>query len=129
MQLPLCYNPNITNGQTLGQFFELLYAWHNVHTSWAQPVQDLFVIHLQSTNINGLSIPLIWSAYMMQYKNGLIGKHFKTLMQTMVFHVHDIVSSDQFQLIKAIGSLGALLWVSEINGMDQYLVHTQLVVR
>lgn len=65
----------------------------------------------------------------MQYKNGLIGKHFKTLMQTMVFHVHDIVSSDQFQLIKAIGSLGALLWVPEINGMDQYLVHTQLVVR
>lgn len=104
------------------------YAWHNVHTSWAQPAQDLFVIHLQSTNIDGLSIPPIQSVYMMHYKNGLISKHFKTLMQTMVFHLHDIVLSDQFQLIKAIGLLGALLWVPKINGMDQYLVHTQLVV-
>jgi hypothetical protein len=59
---------------------------------------------------------------MMQYRNGLIGKHFKTLMQTMVFHVHDIVSSEQFVLIKAIGSLGALLWVPEIENMDSYLV-------
>jgi len=66
---------------------------------------------------------------MMQYKNSLIGKHFKTLMQTMVFHVHDIVSSDQFQLIKAIGSLGALLWVPEIDNMDQYLVRTKLAIR
>ena len=105
------------------------YAWHNMHTSWAQSAQDLFVIRLQSTDIDGLSIPPIRSAYMMQYKNGLIGKHFKTLMQTMVFHVHNIVSSDQFQLIKAIGSLGALLWVPEIDNMDQYLVRTKLVIR
>ena len=59
---------------------------------------------------------------MMQYRNGLIGKHFKTLMQTMVFHVHDIVSPDQFTLIKAIGSLGALLWIPEIEDMNDYLV-------
>ena len=59
---------------------------------------------------------------MMQYRNGLIGKHFKTLMQTAVFHVHDIVSHDQFTLIKAIGSLGALLWIPEIENMDLYVV-------
>jgi hypothetical protein len=58
----------------------------------------------------------------MQYRNGLIGKHFKTLMQTMVFHVHDLVSDEQFTLIKAIGLLGALLWVPEIEDMDGYLV-------
>jgi len=58
----------------------------------------------------------------MQYRNGLIGKHFKTLMQTMVLHVHDLVSDEQFTLIKAIGLLGALLWVPEIEDMDGYLV-------
>jgi len=59
---------------------------------------------------------------MRQYHNGLIGKHFKTLMQTAVFHVHDIVSPDQFTLIKAIGSLGALLWIPEIENIDMYVV-------
>jgi hypothetical protein len=98
------------------------YIWHNLHTSWQPTDQDLFVIRLESTDIDGLSVPPIRSAYMMQYRNGLIGKHFKTLMQTMVFHVHDIVSPDQFTLIKAMGALGAVLWVPEIDDMDQYLV-------
>ena len=35
----------------------------------------------------------------------------------MVFHVHNIVSSEQFLLIKMIGPLGALLWVPEIENM------------
>ena len=99
------------------------YVWHGLHTSWDEAQQNLFVIHLQSTDIDGLSVPPICAPYMMQYHNGLIGKHFKTLMQTMVFHVHEIVSADQFTLIKAIGSLGALLWVHEIGNMNRYMVH------
>ena len=59
---------------------------------------------------------------MMQYRNGLIGKHFKTLMQTMVFHVHGIVTDEQFTLIKAMGLLSALLWVPQIENMAKYLV-------
>jgi hypothetical protein len=82
----------------------------------------LFIIRLQSTDIDGLSIPPIRASYMMQYRNGLIGKHFKTLIQTMVFHLHGSVNPDQFALTKAIGSLGALLWIPEIEDMDGYLV-------
>jgi len=98
------------------------YLWHNRHTSWKEADQDLFVICLESTDIDGLSVPPIRAAYMMQYQNGLIGKHFKTLMQTMIFHVRGIISDEQFTLTKAIGSLGALLWVPEIEDMDSYLV-------
>jgi hypothetical protein len=98
------------------------YLWHNLHTSWNEAQQNLFVIRLQSTDIDGLSIPPIRASYMMQYRNGLIGKHFKTLIQTAVFHVHGIVSPHQFTLTKAIGSLGALLWIPEIEDMDSYLV-------
>ncbi len=60
----------------------------------------------------------------MQYRNGLIGKHFKTLMQTMAFHVHDIATPDQFRLVKTIGFLGAALWCHEITNMEQYVVST-----
>ena len=98
------------------------YLWHDLHTSWDEAQQNLFVIRLQSTDIDGLTVPPIRAPYMMQYRNGLLGKHFKTLMQTMVFHVHGIVNPDQFTLIKAIGLLGALLWVPEIENMISYLV-------
>jgi hypothetical protein len=65
---------------------------------------------------------------MMQYRNGLIGKHFKTLMQTMVFHIHGLVSDSQFTLAKAIGFLGAQLWVHEIPALELYLVCIQVYV-
>ncbi len=63
----------------------------------------------------------------MQYANGLIGKHFKTLMQTAAFHAQDITSEPQLTLIKAIGELGALLWMAEIDGLDEYLVRHDYV--
>ncbi|KAK0493966.1 hypothetical protein EDD18DRAFT_1355888 [Armillaria luteobubalina] len=104
------------------------YVWHMLHTSWSDAEQDLFTIQLQSTDIDGLKIPPIWSAYMMQYCNALIGKHFKTLMQTMPFHVHDLVTPAQFALIKSVAELGALLWVSEIEDMSLYLNDLEILI-
>ncbi|KAJ6625339.1 hypothetical protein B0H10DRAFT_1942597 [Mycena sp. CBHHK59/15] len=54
------------------------------------------------------------------YWNGLIGKHFKTLMQTMVFHMHGLVSPELFRLVKAVCALGSVFWVHEINDIKQY---------
>ncbi|KAJ6461207.1 hypothetical protein DFH09DRAFT_1114311 [Mycena vulgaris] len=65
-------------------------------------------------------LPDIHAAYMMQYKNGLIGKHFKTLMQTMVFHVHGLVSDEMFTLVKAVCALSSVLGVHEIDDMKEY---------
>ncbi|KAJ6611032.1 hypothetical protein B0H10DRAFT_1810513 [Mycena sp. CBHHK59/15] len=97
------------------------YVWYMLHSGWTDAQRDLFAIRLQSTDIDGLTIPPIRAAYMMQYRNGLIGKHFKTLMQTMVFHVHDLVSPELFELVKAVSHLGAMLWVHEIDDMVQYV--------
>ena len=84
--------------------------------------QDIFTVRLQSTNLNGLRVPPIRAAYMMQYRNGLIGKHFKTLMQTMIFHIKDIVTPDQFALVRALGELGysssraaGIIFASKLN--------------
>jgi hypothetical protein len=96
------------------------------HTSLTEDQRNLFIIRLQSTNLDGLSVPPLKAAYMMQYRNNLIGKHFKSLMQTMAFHVHDLVSDEQFQLIKSAGELSALLWVHEIKSMDVYCVSSKL---
>ncbi|THU88819.1 hypothetical protein K435DRAFT_729596 [Dendrothele bispora CBS 962.96] len=97
------------------------YTWLMFHSKLSNDSQrHLFVSRLQSTDTNGLTIPPLRAAYMMQYRNGLIGKHFKALMQTMVFHVHDLVTPAEFEVIKAVGELGAMLWVPEINDMNQY---------
>lgn len=98
------------------------YVWYDLHSNWKESQRDLFVVRLQSTNLDGLTVPPLRAAYMMQYRNGLIGKHFKSLMQTMVFHVHGLVTPEQFTLVKAVGALGAMLWVPEIDKMDEYLV-------
>lgn len=59
---------------------------------------------------------------MVQYKNSLIGKHFKTLQQLGVFHLHGLCTPKVFDLWKASGEFGALLWYHEIKDMAGYLV-------
>ncbi|KAL6301292.1 hypothetical protein BKA93DRAFT_819090 [Sparassis latifolia] len=94
------------------------YYWHSLHTSWTEANQDLFTLRLQATDIQGLNIPPIRASYIIQYRNGLIGKHFKTIMQTATFHVHDIASPSQFKVMKAM----------EINNMAQYLDDLKILI-
>ncbi|KAJ6538143.1 hypothetical protein B0H19DRAFT_1213675 [Mycena capillaripes] len=102
------------------------------HFSVFDPSQDtlqvIFTVRLQGTNLDGLRVPPIRAAYMMQYRNGLIGKHFKTPMQTMIFHIHDIVTPEQFSLVRALGELGPLLWMPVIDNMDEYLADLQILI-
>ncbi|PBK70286.1 hypothetical protein ARMSODRAFT_987954 [Armillaria solidipes] len=101
---------------------------HNLHSGWTLLQQELFAIRLQSTDISGLRVPPIHAEYMMQYRNALIGKHFKTLIQTTIFHLHDIVTVDQLTLIRALGELRPVLWMSTIDDMDEYLGDLQLCI-
>ncbi|KDQ51612.1 hypothetical protein JAAARDRAFT_198890 [Jaapia argillacea MUCL 33604] len=64
----------------------------------------------------------------MQYRNGLIGKHFKSLSQTLAFHIHGLVTTEQFTLVKAAGELGAMLWIHEIDDMNAYLADLDILI-
>ncbi|KAJ7080438.1 hypothetical protein B0H15DRAFT_787211 [Mycena belliarum] len=98
------------------------YIWHMMNTQrWSDSDRYLLAIRLQSTDISGLTVPPLRASYMIQYRNNLIGKHFKTLMQTLAFHVHDISTPEQFKLIKAAGELGVRLWIPEIDDMEEYI--------
>ncbi|KAK7028584.1 hypothetical protein R3P38DRAFT_2776286 [Favolaschia claudopus] len=105
------------------------YIWHLLNTNqWSDEDRLLLAARLQSTDLSGLTVPALRAWYMMQYRNNLIGKHFKTLMQILPFHVHAISTPEQFTLIKAAGELGARLWVPEIHNMDEYLAELKIAI-
>ncbi|KAF8590716.1 hypothetical protein K439DRAFT_1505424 [Ramaria rubella] len=59
---------------------------------------------------------------------GIIKKHFKTLMQIMPFHVHNLVTNDQFILIKVVGHLSALVWYHEITNLPEYIADLNILI-
>ncbi|KAJ6542973.1 hypothetical protein B0H19DRAFT_865265, partial [Mycena capillaripes] len=104
------------------------YIWHITHTPWSAEQKQTYALHLQSTSIDGLSIHPIRSAYITQYPGSLIGRQLKTLAQTNIFHIHGLVTDDQFMAWKAAGELSALLWVPEIRNLGQYRQDLQVAV-
>ncbi|KAJ3780374.1 hypothetical protein GGU10DRAFT_397813 [Lentinula aff. detonsa] len=106
------------------------YVWYMSHSVMPEKDLELLAIRLQSTDTDGLTVPAIQAAYMVQYRNNLIGKHFKTLMQILPFHVHNFAKLGpvHFRLIRSVGMLGPLLWTPEIKDLDQYLSDLDILV-
>ncbi|KAJ7021232.1 hypothetical protein C8F04DRAFT_1273994 [Mycena alexandri] len=97
------------------------YIWHSSHTAWTADQKQTYSVRLQSTNTDGLTIHAIRAPYIMQYANSLIGRQFKTIAQVNIFHVHGLVTPEQFTTWQAVGEFAALLWVPEIHNPDEYI--------
>ncbi|KAF8143985.1 hypothetical protein K438DRAFT_1910992 [Mycena galopus ATCC 62051] len=105
------------------------YIWHATNSAWNKIKEDQFALRLQSSSIDGLNLTSLRGRYIVKYKNALIGKHFKVLQQLGAFHLHeDLCGKNMFNLWKASGELGALLWYPEIRNQEQYLVDLQTCI-
>ncbi|KAG9098244.1 hypothetical protein FRC06_006616 [Ceratobasidium sp. 370] len=89
---------------------------------------DTFQTRLRSLNSKGLGIPSILADYMCNYSGTLIGKHFKTLAQVMPFVVHGLVPQCVQDAWLLLGRLVVLLWVTEIDMLDSYLIELKDVI-
>jgi hypothetical protein len=105
------------------------YVWYETTKVWNDQQGALFAARLQSASIDGLNLPPLRAQYMVQYKKSLIGKHYKALQQVGIFQLDSqLCSSALFDLWKANGVLGALIWFPVIKDMDQYLVSTDFTL-
>ncbi|KAJ7659002.1 hypothetical protein B0H17DRAFT_1163196 [Mycena rosella] len=119
-----------TPGETLHTYLlgNDKYVWNDTTKGWDNKKADLFASRLQSSSIDSLSIPPPCSRYVVQYKNSLVGKHFKMLQQLGIFHLHGLCTPLVFDLWKATGVLGAHLWFPEIKDMDSYLADLEVLI-
>ena len=100
------------------------YPWHRFSKRWNHTEDITFAARLQSASIDGLSIDAFDARYIASYKNSLIGRHFKILQQLAIFQLEGLCSDVEFDMWKALGELGAVLWYHEIKDMVSYLVST-----
>lgn len=99
------------------------YLWRLATQPWDKTKEEIFSIQLASSSIDGLSVSSIRAEYLVKYKNSLVGNHFKLLQQVSVFHLYDGVCPPLvFDLWKATGELGALLWYHRIDNIERYMV-------
>jgi len=82
----------------------------------------IFQARLSSVDTNGLNAPSFNADYICRYKGSLIGKHFKSLAQVMPFLVYDLVPRKVLDGWTCIGALVVLLWHTEIQDTEEYLV-------
>lgn len=109
------------------------YIWHETTHKWSDKVEQDFASQLEKLSRDGLSIPSFRPQYIMQFKNSLVGRQFKSLQQLAVFGLQPPSGNSTnkekklFELWKANGILGALVWFPEIRNMKQYLVCYRLI--
>ena len=84
-----------------------------------------FETRLHSMGTEGLNVPKIPADHICRHNGSLIGKHYKTLAQVMVFLVHDLVPKDVLDAWHLIGDLVVLLWHTDIKDTEEYLVSPQ----
>ncbi|KAJ6508188.1 hypothetical protein C8R45DRAFT_815921 [Mycena sanguinolenta] len=105
------------------------YVWHETTKVWNDEQGAIFAARLQSAFIDGLNIPPLRAQHMVQYKKSLIGKHYKALQQVGIFQLDaQLCSPALFELWKANGVLGALIWFSVVKDMEQYLADLAVAI-
>ncbi|KAF8430572.1 hypothetical protein L210DRAFT_1019310 [Boletus edulis BED1] len=82
---------------------------------------DKFRMRLESIEKDGLNTPSFAADYIVRYKGGLVGKHFKSLAQLMAFLVYDLVPQSVLDAWVLIGRLVVLLWHTSIDDLESYL--------
>ncbi|KAJ3559426.1 hypothetical protein NM688_g352 [Phlebia brevispora] len=105
------------------------YVWHRTHTTWTTDQLELLSVRLECSSVDGLSIDPVRGTYLVQYKNSLVGRHFRILQQVTAFHLYGELHDEKLLgLWRALGELGALLSYDSIKNLENYLSDLQVCI-
>ncbi|KAG2150281.1 uncharacterized protein EDB93DRAFT_1240307 [Suillus bovinus] len=80
-----------------------------------------FQTRLNSLDRDDLNVPSLNADYICHYKGGLIGKHFKSLVQVMPFVIYDPIPKSVLDGWTLIGELVLIHWHMKIDNTEHYL--------
>ena len=83
---------------------------------------DRFQMQLAAISQARMKDPDLRPEYLIQSHGSLIGKQFKSLAQVMPYLVYNLVLQKFLDAWTTIGSLVILLWHTDIEDIDDYLV-------
>ncbi|KAG8775794.1 hypothetical protein FRC12_001272 [Ceratobasidium sp. 428] len=89
---------------------------------------SLFESRLRSVSVAGLNNGGPVSGYITKHRGSLNGKHFKTLLQTAPFCLHNIVETDLIHAWIALGRLTVLAWSASIEDIENYIYELQATI-
>ncbi|KAI9567277.1 hypothetical protein HD554DRAFT_2205650 [Boletus coccyginus] len=89
---------------------------------------ETFQTCLESINKDELNSPMLSADYIVRYKGGLIGKHFKSLAQVIPYVIYDLVPEAVLDGWLVIGRLVVLLWHTVIEDTECYLAKLSQVI-
>ncbi|EJU03155.1 hypothetical protein DACRYDRAFT_40646, partial [Dacryopinax primogenitus] len=81
----------------------------------------LVQMRIDTLSKDGLNIPSIPLAYIVQYKYSLISKHFHLLIQMMPFLIEDLVDGEVLEAWVMLGLAAVQLWQTDIQDSNSYL--------
>lgn len=90
-------------------------------------VLDVFESRLRSADVKGLNIDPIRASYIVQYRGSLIGRNFRSIIQTIAFVLFGLVSDEMVNMWVAMGHMVSLLWYPEIRDISQYCVSRSFI--
>lgn len=84
---------------------------------------DIFRMRFNSLSLSGLEMGTqCVPEYICKYRGGLTGKHFRFVVQLIVFACYDLIPREIFRIWVLLGRLTVLFWYTSIRHMDSYTV-------
>lgn len=77
---------------------------------------------LRGHRYSGLNVESLSPDYILRFKGGLVGKHFKALVQVMPIVVRDLLPQPVVHAWLLMSQLVLLLWHTEIDDLEPFLV-------